>query len=236
MKMFHGFKNSEYLKYEIDTKIDIEMSKVKKNTLSSYTSLVASIFASFFSEVLLSLLQTSIIIDNAVARFFAFLAIFIVGVVISFFIFYFLIKKITTYISDKKIHRLGEFEKHELIERFDNVACDSVIVAQNYKKYILDLKLKDDETEHLRNFYLFEIIHYLNKATGITNALLNEENSCVTKENDNQKVDRFRIQNLVSLMNDQFEFVIKYSNDQTEDAQKAIQNLGQKLKELESKL
>ncbi len=232
--MFHGFKNSEYLKYEMNTKIDMEMRKVKKNTLSSYTSVVASIFASFFSEVLISLLQTSINIDNAVARFFAFLAIFIVGVVISFFIFYFLIRKITTYINDKKIYKFGEFEKHELIERFDNVACDSVMVAQNYKKYIL--KLKGKKTKNLRDFYLYEIIHYLNKAIGITYALLCEANSCVTNENDNQKVDRFRIENLVNLMNDLLKFINRYSKAQTKDVQTAILNLEQKLKELHSKL
>lgn len=234
--MFHGFKNSEYLKFEIDTKIDLEMSKIKKSTLNSYTSVVASIFASFFSEVLLSFLQTFIIIDNPVAKCFAYLGIFVAGVIISFIVFYFLIKKITTFINDRKIYRLGETEKHEIIERFDNVACDSVIVAQNYKKYILELNQGDSETKYLRDFYLYEIIHYLNKATGITIALLSEEDSCVTTENDNQKVDQFRIKNLVQFMIDHFKFINKYIDDQTDDVKKAIQNLKQKLIELQSKL
>lgn len=234
--MFHGFKNSEYLKYEIDNKIDLEMNKVKKSTLNTYTGLMASIFASFFSDNLLLSLKNYLNIKNQIALYFAYFGIFTACVLITFIIFYFLIKKISTFINDRKIFKLDKTETKKLIEQFDNVACDSVMVAQNYRQYILNLKTEYGDNKNLRDFYLYEIIHYLNKASTITRSLFGADDSCITWQNDNQKVDFFRIKNLVNLIIDNFEFVNKYMRGQTEDVNKAVNNLRKNLIYLQRKV
>lgn len=201
--MFRGFKNSEFLKYSINSKIDKEFSRSRIDSSINLAQLLSSVFSASLTTILITTLNDLITVDNAFGKFFAILGIAIAIIVITYFSLFFLIGYIFKTIREKRVLKFGVNEIHELIEQFDNLACDSILIVE---KYIEDLKSKKNSKE-IDNYYIYEAIHYLKKAVGITEAIIGRKDECTCEKNDTSKIDMFRIRNLVSIMKIQIHFL-----------------------------
>ncbi len=231
--MFRGFKNSEYLKYTISNKIDQEFSQSRKDSSSYLIQIMSSIFTAAIASILSSTLNSLICIENQISKFFAILGITLVIIVLSYVLLYCLISVIHKEIKERRILKLGYDDTHELIERFDNVACDSIIVVEKYLDDISNSTLKQE----IKDYSLYEIIHYIRKATIITEAILNQRNKCISEKPDISKIDMFRVRNVVKILRIQINTIIDPSfkvSDNT--AKEAIVIIEKNITELENKV
>lgn len=79
-----------------------------------------------------------------------------------------------------------------MIDDFDNIACDGLLICQNYV-----VRYKQAEEQYIKDFYLYEIIHHLNKAASIGNVIYNNQKLYVSAMNT-QLLDSYRINNFIS--------------------------------------
>ena len=94
-------------------------------------------------------------------------------------------------ISGKRAYIVSA-ERQEMIDDFDNIACDGLLICQNYV-----VRYKQAEEQYIKDFYLYEIIHHLNKAASIGNVIYNNQKLYVSAMNT-QLLDSYRINNFIS--------------------------------------
>lgn len=231
--MFRGFKNSEYLKYTISSKIDKEFTQSRKDGSSNLIQIMSSIFTAAIASVLSTTLNTLICIKNPISKFFAILGVTLGIIIISYVLLYFLISLIHKEIRERRIIKLGYNETRELIEKFDNVACDSIIVVEKY----LDDISKDTLSQEICDYSLYEIIHYIRKATRITEAILSQRNQCTSEKPNISKIDMFRVRNVVKILRIQIDKINAPTfNVSDKTAKEAIEIIEQNITELENKI
>lgn len=231
--MFRGFKNSEYLKYTISSKIDKEFTQSRKDSSSNLIQIMSSIFTAAIASILSSTLNSIIIIENPVGKFFAILGITLGIIILTYVVLYFLISLIHKEIRERKIIKIGYDETRELIEKFDNVACDSIIVVDKYLNDIFAGSLSPE----IIDYSLYEVIHYMRKATIITEAILNQRNQCTSDRPDISKIDMFRIRNVVKILRIQIDKISNPSFKVSDNsAKEAIVIIEKNISELENKV
>lgn len=109
---------------------------------------------------------------------------------------------ILNYIKKRKEkNKVDGRDKTDYIKEFDNIACDSIFVALEYKEAYINIEEPD-----LKKMYLFEIIHYLDSASEITNKLCEDNRNIKTLQNVHG-VDFYRIRNIKSIMIDLHSFI-----------------------------
>ena len=197
--MIRGFKNSEYLKYSIDKKMDEQFGSTRKVTNFSLTTILSSILASGVSGAISSLLCEVLKISNPWGKFFACLGIILVCIAVTYIIFYFIIKMILFFVRELRYERINKDDAKKLIERFDNIACDGTILVRTYLKNLSSDAADDAEKKYL----IYECIHYLKKSIAATEAVVAMKGACITTQNDNVKIDLFRVCNLIEIMKTQ---------------------------------
>ena len=84
------------------------------------------------------------------------------------------VKKETTY----ETRKLSSREQRMLIARFDNVACDGLILAYDFIQMHKE-KVVGMEDKNLRDYYLFEAFFYYKKSIDVVLNLLNYKEECV---------------------------------------------------------
>lgn len=82
-------------------------------------------------------------------------------------------------------------KKQELIDSFDNIACDGLLICQYYI-----LKYDNATESYIKNFYLYEIIHHLSKAADIFNEVYHNQALYISSK-DNQLLDSYRVNNFI---------------------------------------
>lgn len=92
-------------------------------------------------------------------------------------------------------------EKQELIDDFDNIACDGLLICQNYI-----LRYEDVKQDYIKDFYLFEIIHHLRKATDIFDEVYHNQNLYISSKN-NQLLDSYRVNNFIDFSKEILKFL-----------------------------
>jgi hypothetical protein len=90
----------------------------------------------------------------------------------------------------------------DYIKEFDNIACDSVIVALEYKELYYGTK---DGKE--RTLYYLETLHYLDSGTVILDKLCSDSANIRKPEDNELGVDIFRIHNMKDVMTELYDFL-----------------------------
>lgn len=229
--MFRGFKNSEYLRYTVSSKIDLELEKSRRGNISNLAQIMSSIFSAVIGATLTGTLSDALTISNEWIKLLIIIGIVIIATPILYFLLYFFIKSISLKVREHRLNKISYYDIQKLIEKFDNSACDSLIVVENYIN-IID---KEKPRESIKNYTIYEIIHYLKKALSITKAVLGEMDKCVTHNNDSTKISYFRIVNIIEIMGEQTNYLLSLSIAD-EEVVRAIDGLKNDLKLLEIKI
>lgn len=230
--MLRGFKNSEYLRYSINSKIDKEFNQYRQDNSVKLAQILSSVFSSAITTILISTLNQIITIENAFGKFFTILGIAIVIISITYGLLYFFISLIYNIIREKRVLKYGKNDIHELIEQFDNLACDSILLVD---MYIEELNKKSASKEKY-DYLVYEAIHYLRKAVNITEGVWGRKTECISESSDTTKIDHFRIKNLVSFMRVQIDFLIKQANITDISAKNATNKIEIDITELEKQI
>ena len=204
--MVDSFKNFERLRYRLSSDISQIADDLEANSSDTKKSLVNTIFATVFSgcitEVAFMSSTPQPLWSEIVKRVVAFVAIYIVA-----YGFYMalvpLVHRFFDLFNRKKTHAKKRNEVDQCIKEFDNIACDSVLLARGYMD---DLSETNDQL--LKKFYYYEIMHYLRTANVKILTLLVNEEKCIKKPNMNKGVEIYRIDNILSIEEKIFDFLM----------------------------
>lgn len=175
-------------------------------------TIFATVFSAFITEIAFSDNVTEFSIKNVAFN----IIIFVVVYVVSYWGYNKTIEKISRYALQRRIHETNPTMRDsiEIQKDFDNIACDSIIVAKEFQEEFIVSK------DNLKKFYYFEVLHYIEAASEKTKRLV-ENKSCIRSADNEFGVDIFRIKNAVKLMeesieflNDNFENVCKNDKDE----------------------
>jgi len=83
-----------------------------------------------------------------------------------------------------------------LIDEFDHVACDGILLALDFlKKYKASFKKSIDE----RQLYLIEAFYYYKKAIDVTEQVVDHGELCINNINKDDGISRYRLINIYKL-------------------------------------
>ena len=122
------------------------------------------------------------------------------------------------YIMDEK--------RQEMIDNFDNIACDGLLICQNYM-----LRYGEAKEDYIKDFYLYEIIHHLYKAVDIFDEVYHNRKLYISSK-DNQLLDSYRVNNFIDFSKNIFIFLKSKipQNSGNPDLNKVMINLEELIK------
>lgn len=193
-----GHKNLELLRFYVSKdirKIDAKIQSNESNLLGYFLgSLIDILIVLMFDDFLNVILPTYIssVLWQIVIK------VLLIVCLIGVFIFVsWIVKKLherrikKTKVSGKSAYVVSA-DQQEMIDNFDNIACDGLLICQNYI-----LRYKDVDEKYIKEFYLYEIIHHLNKAASICNVIYSNPNLYISAKNS-QLLDSYRVNNFIT--------------------------------------
>lgn len=112
-------------------------------------------------------------------------------------------------------------KRQEMIDDFDNIACDGLLICQNYI-----LRYGSTTEDYIKDFYLYEIIHHLCKAADIFDEVYRNRNIYISSK-DNQLLDSYRVNNFIDFSTEIMNFLLSKipQNSSNTDLNKVMTNL-----------
>lgn len=222
-----GHKNIELLRFYINkdlTKIDKKLSTSSDNFLGYFlASLVDILIVFVFNDYLecVSILRRIILIIGLLVLF-----LLVSKIVIGF------MKWRTQSKKQLGKDRYLTEEIQQVIDDFDNIACDGLLICENYCQ-----RYEDTAKVYLQDFYLYEIIHHLDKALNICEEICSEQNLYASSEHDDL-IDLYRIKNFVQFASEIYDFLMKRLENKSLEygLQKSVYHLAITLDKLKSHL
>lgn len=152
--MFSNYKNFDRLSYQLYN-IQLSFRKADNEQLKKYE---VPIFSGIASAVITLTLNESV---NMCIFIRILMTIFVY--LVSYFILGILFRGIGVVINELFPHNksIDENDTVKYRKDFDNIACNSLIMALGYIENINHLKSGQD---NIRNMYIYEMIHYLETA------------------------------------------------------------------------
>lgn len=205
-----GHKNLELLRFYVSKdigKIDAKIQNNESNLLGYFLgSLVDVLIVLLFDDFFVTFLETYVPsvkwqVIVKIALILGFVGLFIFVSWISKKIRESRIKK--QQVSGKRAYDVSD-EQQEMIDNFDNIACDGLLICQNYI-----LRYKQVDEKYIKDFYLYEIIHHLNKAASICNIIYNNQKLYVSAQNA-QLLDSYRVNNFIIFSQN----IVKFLSDE----------------------
>lgn len=205
-----GHKNLELLRFYVSKdigKIDAKIQNNESNLLGYFLGslvdvLIVLLFGDFFDvflEAYVSSVKWQVITK----------IVLIVGLVGLFIFVSWISKKIRErrikkkQVSGKRAYDVSA-ELQEMIDNFDNIACDGLLICQNYI-----LRYRQVDEKYIKDFYLYEIIHHLNKAASICNIINNNQKLYISAQNA-QLLDSYRVNNFIVFSQN----IVKFLSDE----------------------
>lgn len=227
-------KSIELLRFYLVDKIDeiqFTFQKALKNEIENLvTEVISSMTALFISFEFLSM-------NGVLGVFLKILILFLSYLFLKFVV----ISKIYRYIKTKKEKKdadekkLSEPEIKNLIDKFDHIACDGILLSLDFlKKYNASSKKSVDE----KRFYLIESFYYYKKAIDITSLIIDNCDYCINNPYKHDGIAHYRLINVYNLLdeiNNGTVSILKDSyNDNSKEVSLDIENVEEKLKNIHS--
>lgn len=209
-RLIDSYKNIERLRYRINKDLWSICSEVEKSNKEQmilfvddcFSAITSSIAAFFFSQETYNIL--TILLEYVWEKIFkksvSYLTIRIISIVLCVIILIICAISINRFLifirRIKKINTIEGIDTNDYVKEFDNIACDSVFVALEYKEVF-----QKAEESNEKILYFLEAVHYLETAVSITKKLIDNRNNIKTSTNA-VGVDAYRIRNIKDVMKD----------------------------------
>lgn len=211
-----GHKNIELLRFYINK----DLRRIDKKITANNDNFLGYFFASLIDILIVLVFDDYLTCVPILCRI-----CFIVLLIVVFKIVSVLYKLIT----NSWRRRRGELGKDRylseniqaVIDDFDNIACDGLLICENYSQ-----RYMETEKVYLRDFYLYEIIHHLDKALRICDKICIDSDIYVSSRHDGL-IDVYRLRNFLSFSRE----INNFLEEQTKDI-KLEDGLQVKLKDL----
>lgn len=110
--------------------------------------------------------------------------------------------------------------KQAVIDGFDNIACDALLICENYMQ-----KYQEAKKEHIKSFYLYEIIHHLTKSADLFNEIDNHHDLYISSKTS-ELIDSYRVNNYIDYAKAINKFLFDEIKNTTDlDLKKDLDNL-----------
>lgn len=181
-----GHKNIELLRFYVSKDINKIDKKIQSNDSQMKGYFLASLIDVLIVIIFDKYMESSPIWEKL---------LWIVGLIVLFLI----LSKLVAFFSKWKNDRKKEAGRDKYlpdnilqkIDDFDNIACDGLLICENYIK-----KYKEESEQYIKDFYLYEIIHHLSKITDIFRQIYSEPTVYISDSNK-ELLDSYRINNFI---------------------------------------
>ena len=231
--MIDSFKNFERLRYRLsndmrEIALDTKGNADKiKGQISN--TIFATIFSAFITEIAFNENETGYNLGMIALQILIFCFIYIA----SYIIYNYLYNILVTAWNKRKVNKIDNSANtmKQIQKDFDNIACDSILVAKGYLDAFSALS-NSDSNKSLKTFYFYEIMHYLDTACEKTKELVQYKSECIRTIQTASGVDVFRVSNLLNIIKEIDTFLdINFNAICTDNPQlQAIQHQHKQLK------
>lgn len=233
MKDFNNFghKNAELLRHYIVK----EIREIDKKLTDNSNHVAGYLYASFVDILIVMIFDDFLKKASICFRIILAVILILVFMGVSAIVSHIKAKRhVNLLIEGRQKYDKDNIEKY--IDEFDNVACDGLLICQNYmKKY-----MKSKECPEIKEFYFYEIVHHLKKSINIFEQVYGGKNSCLyirrDKDDSIYKIDEYRTKNFIKICTKIYDFVKTESKNSRDFQDKLltcdIENIHTKLKEL----
>lgn len=235
--MFNSFKNTELFRYFIRVDLNRNINKLIKQNKSNFSLISGSIFSGSFS-VLGTYFGMHENKYNAFIEIIITSLLFSVLFIIGMFLFQSIYHLFRFVVNSTKKENLPNKEKiKEYIDDFDHIACDNILISQNFIESYNDSNI----STQLKEFYFYEVIYYTDKSISIISRLFTNESLCINDRNNIDRVHLYRIENAIEMISEILEFVnsnksnILTGNSMKQSLINDINRVEEKLNKLKSK-
>lgn len=208
--MIDSFKNFERLRYRLSNDMREIALETKGNSDEIKTQISNTIFATIFSAFITEIVfkENDNGYDFVMIAFQIFIFCFIY--VVSYIIYNYLYNYLITEYNKRKVNKIdnGAETMKQIQKDFDNIACDSILVAKSYSDAFSSLSKKSSK-KSLKTFYFYEIMHYLDTACEKTKELVQYKAECTRTTQTASGVDIFRVLNLLKMIKELDTFLDK---------------------------
>lgn len=206
--MIDSFKNFERLRYRLSNDMRELASDSKESSDKLMEQIANTVFATIFSAFITKMAFGDGENGYNICMILKMIVLFVFIYVVSFVLYSFLYRKILKKWQERKIHSInsGMSAMIQIQKDFDNIACDSILMARGYKSAYE--KLPDiEENQNLKVFYYYEIMHYMDVACDKTRDLVKHKKDCIRTMNEAIGVDIFRVINIKNIMEEMIAFL-----------------------------
>ena len=171
--MINSFKNFERLRYRLSN----DMREIALDTKGNAddikgqisNTIFATIFSAFITEIAFKDNETGYNLGIVFLLILIFCSIYIV----SYIAYNFLYNIFVTAWNKRKVNKIDNSADtmKQIQKDFDNIACDSILIAKDYIDAFSALS-NDDSNKSLKTFYFYEIMHYIDTACEKTKELV----------------------------------------------------------------
>lgn len=205
--MVNSFKNFERLRYRIANDIKGLVADNRSSNDCMREEISNTIFATVFSAFVTEVAFNSNTQAVKWCTIIEMVLIFILVYIGAYWLYNKVHSKLVVFWGKRKIQTVDKsmVAMIQIQKDFDNIACDSILVARDFKlAYENLIKLEAsgnvDEDKNVKAFYLFEIMHYLGTACEKTKDLISNKEKCIRTLDESEGVDIFRVKNIVNIM------------------------------------
>lgn len=217
--MIDSFKNIERLRYRINSDLNEIKHSLDNKTEAEYEGILIQIPSAIMSAMVAGLITNSemkcvkelfvqllekVLPFQIINQILGYIFLYLICVII-YFLFFTIVKNILKlYAKKAKGHRIVNQTKINFQKEFDNIACDSIFVAYEYKNEYESEKIK---SVNLKTFYFLEILHYVEKACFTTRDLCMYKDEYMKIHGRLDGVDVYRVYNMVAMMQELLEYI-----------------------------
>lgn len=183
----NSHKNLELLRYYLNR----DLTRIDQNIQNSSNELLGYFIASLVDMSVVVLFSDLLSGKGVRFKLFAVFALIVLFVIVSK-----VSNKVANWISTRRKESgreeyLIDAAKQAIIDDFDNIACDALLICEEYMQ-----RYQAAEKEHIKNFYLYEIIHHLTKSVDLFNEIDSHQDWYISSQNS-ELIDSYRINNYI---------------------------------------
>lgn len=222
--MLNSFKNFERLRYRIAVDIKQSLSDIQNEKNKSEDIISNTVFATLFTIFITDIAFEKVGNNYNWYKVVGLILLFIVLYILSFYVYGKLSPKVRKLYNEVRINKVNDtYDNMIKIQKdFDNIACDSILVANDYRDAFELLLVHDNENRTLLFFYYYELMHYLWSACEKTRLLVRHKEYCIKTIDKAIGVDLYRVKNINNMMNELIIFleqnyiIVECNNDEKE--------------------
>jgi len=236
--MFSSLKNTELLRYFVRVDLNKGIDKIIKQNASNFSIIAGSIFSGSFS-VLGTYFGMHTTQYETIVSILCATSLFSILFVIGMLIFQLGIRLLSfIYNARKKEHSPSKVKTKQLIDDFDHIACDNILISQRFIQAYNDSGISNN----IKEFYFYEIIYYTKVSLGIIKKIFVNDGQCINDKNHTNRIHLFRLDNSIKMLDEIYRFLennqenICKDNNLHPSLEKEIEDIEETIKSLKEKL